>query len=135
MPLEEFLTRHPVFTWEDFHAFLPQDARRSAKSVDVMLCRLGQQGAIGRIRRGLYYAVPRKQSSSTCSVDLYLAASRFTDDAILGYLSALDVHTGAKKPTGGRICFFTGHKARPTKFRGVRFVPCTSIEEVNIFLP
>ncbi|MBI5525189.1 MAG: hypothetical protein HY897_02565 [Deltaproteobacteria bacterium] len=130
MPLEEFLERHPVFTWKDFHAFLPQDDRRSVKSVDVMLCRLGQQGAIGRIRRGLYYAVLKKKSSSTCSVDLYLAASRFTDDAVLGYLSALDIHAGARKPTGGRIYFFTGHKARTTKFRGVRFVPCTHPESL-----
>ncbi len=56
--LDEFLTRHRVFSHARIGEVLREERARSQAAVDARLKRLRQSGRIGRIRRELYYAVP-----------------------------------------------------------------------------
>jgi predicted transcriptional regulator of viral defense system len=122
--LDEFLQRHRVFTFAQISEVLQREGPRNQAAVDTCVRRLFLQGRIGRIRRELYFAVPRGEAADSCFVDLCLAASLLAPDAILSHVTALEYHTGAAIPSGDRVCFMTTAKIRPTIYAGIRFCPC-----------
>ena len=121
--LDEFLVRHRVFTYDSVCEVLHKESPRSRAAVDVFLKRLCSKGRIGRIRRELYFAIPPGETADSCQVDLGLAASLLAPDVVLSHITALEHHTGAAVGSGGRVCFTTTAKIRPTTFHGVRFCP------------
>jgi len=121
--LDEFLSRHRVFTHAQIGEVLQRERVRSQAAVDTRVRRLCLQGRIGRIRRELYYAVPPGETTDSCFVDLGLAASLMASDVVLSHITALEYHTNTPIPSGDRLCFMTQAKIRPTPYEGVRLSP------------
>ena len=122
MGLQTFLSAHPVFTHEEFVAFLDKDKARSVKTRESLLAYHQKQGRILRVRRGLYCVVPPGTDPTTCPVDAYLLASKMTDDAVLAYHTALEFH-GKAYSVFEEFQYLTGRAARPVTFRSDRFRP------------
>ena len=122
--LDEFLSRHRVFSHAQIGEVLQRERVRSQAAVDARVRRLCLQGRIGRIRRELYYAVPPGETADSCFVDLGLAASLMASDTVLSHVTALEYHTATSIPSGDQVSFLTRSKVRPTKYEGIRFSPC-----------
>ena len=131
MEANEFLQINPVFTAEKIGQFLRRDGPRTPAAIDSAIRRLRNQGRIGKIRKELYYSVPDGETSQGCEVDLVLAASLMTEDAVIAYTSTLAYHIDDDLPLGDRIFFFTKYRTRPVSFRGVRFTPCVHPAELR----
>ena len=121
----DFFGRHPVFTYEEFAAFLDADGPRSVKTRDSLLAHHMKARRIFRVRRGLYVSIPYGASVDTFPVDTFLLAGKMTDDAVLAYHTALGFY-GKAHSVQERFLFITGKAIRPAnsrgyEFRGVRF--------------
>jgi len=131
MKVDRFFARHPVFTGEEFAAFRVAQGTNVARSAEALLAYHVKAGNLLRPRRGLYAVVPPGMSPDTAPVDPYLLATKTTDDAVLAYHTALEVHGAAYSPHE-RVLFATRHAIRPWSFRSVRFrpvrVPCALLQ-------
>ena len=124
MTIQDFLESHRIFSLTEFSEVLQREKPRSRDAIDAYLRRLRMKGRIGRIRRELYYAVPKGESPDSCFVDLGLAASRMASDATIAYLTALEYHTGTPIPSWNRVFFLSEEKIRPADFEGIQLTPC-----------
>jgi predicted transcriptional regulator of viral defense system len=123
--MDNFLATHPVFTVEELSKALQRNESSSPQTRKALLAYHGKRGHIVQIRRGLYSVVPPGASPDTSPVDPYVAAARMTDDAVLGYHTALEVH-GKAHSVSEQFVYLAKRPARPAKFRsytfkGVRF--------------
>ena len=124
MNLDYFFESRSVFTLHEAEQFLRLEGPCDKQALKLFLSRACRKGDLGRIRRGLYYTVPSDESFETCWVDLHLAATQMTWDAILAYSSALEYHLEIHTPVSQCVFFLTQHKIRSTRFRGFHFTPC-----------
>ncbi len=122
MRLADFFATHPVFTTEDLTTFLARRDSRSPWTRKALLAYHEKQGRLLRVRRGLYCVVPAGADPATCPVDAYLLAAKMTDDAVLAYHTALELH-GKAYSVFEEIQYLTGRAARPVTFRSYRFRP------------
>lgn len=118
----QFFQTHPVFTSEEFGEFLKARGSLSRSTRRTLLARREEAGELVRVRRGLYAVVPPGMNPENAPVDPYLVASRMTDDAVLGYHTALDVQ-GKAHTVFETFQFLTGRAARAATFRAFRFEP------------
>lgn len=129
---EAFFGTHPVFTVEEFGAFLTaRGGRRADESGGVAATPSARQsllrhhegrGRIRRVRRGLYAAVPFGVADPAAApVDSFLVASRLTDDAVLAYHTALSFHGVAHSVWEERVVLSAHRAARPLRFGGVAY--------------
>jgi len=122
MSPSDFFATHPVFTYEEFAVFLDREKPRSAKTRQALLAYHQKRGRIVGVRRGLYAVVPLGVDPNTCPVDAYLLAGKITEDAVLGYHTALELH-GKAYSVFQEFRFLTGRATRPLTFRSYRFQP------------
>lgn len=113
-----FFASHPVFTKDEFVAFLGGGSPRTR---DAQLNYHTRTGRILRIRRGLYFA----PSGMSTAPDPYLIASRMAPDAVLAYHTALDFY-GKAHSHRSVLTYLTAKAARAARFResafrGVRY--------------
>ncbi|AFM28230.1 type IV toxin-antitoxin system AbiEi family antitoxin domain-containing protein [Desulfomonile tiedjei] len=120
MKLLDFFAKHPVFTYEEFAAFLDAEGSRSVKTRDSLLAHHTKTGRILRVRRGLYASVPFGASPDTFPVDTFLLAGKMAEDAVLAYHTALEFF-GKAQSVQERFLFLTGKAIRPVNFRGFEF--------------
>jgi len=120
MKLLAFFARHPVFTHEEFAAFLDADGPRSVKTRESLLAYHTKRGHILRVKRGLYASVPFGASPDTVPVDTFLLAGRMAEDAVLGHHTALEFY-GKAHSVQERFVFLTGKAIGPVNFRGCEF--------------
>lgn len=120
MKLKEFYSTHPVFTSEEFAAALTGQERRSKRTLESLLAYYTNGGQILRVRRGLYVSVPAGMNPNTCPVDPFLLAAKMTDDAVLAYHTALQLH-GKAYSVRDEFLYCTKRLPRPAKFRGFTF--------------
>src|SRR5580693_5661778 len=94
MKLDFFFTQHQIFTVNDLIAWLSKEFGRSINhsTLHNSLAYHQKQGHILRIRRGLYYSLPKGVIANSYPIDSFLVASRMAEDAVLGYRTALDLH-------------------------------------------
>ena len=123
MRLNEFFSRHPVFTTEEVVDFLRRRGSASRWTHKALLAHHRRQGHIRRLRRGLYAAVAPGTHSARVSADPYLVASKLTGDAVLAYHTAL-AFQGRAHCALNRFFYVTRHRTRPCSigshtFRGV----------------
>jgi predicted transcriptional regulator of viral defense system len=90
MNMEAFLSHNQIFTIEEVRTALRME--KSSSTLDNLLAYHLRQGHIIRIRKGLYYTIPRGANEKTHPVDPYLIASKMTADAILAYHTSLGFH-------------------------------------------
>jgi predicted transcriptional regulator of viral defense system len=114
MKAETFLTTHRLFTRAEFAAVL-RGRGRAKSTVDSHLARWLKQGRIARVKQGVFVraGVPP---------DFVALASRMAPDAAVAYHTALEVH-GYAQSVFERLTFVTWTGAKPTTFKGRRFVP------------
>ncbi len=120
----DFFAAHPVFTREEFAGALTDGKKAVRGTVDSHLGAYLRAGRIGRVKRGVFFAVRSGDAVASAPVDLLLVASRLAPDAVLGYHTALEAH-GYAQSVYERLFFLTQHKVKATTFRGRVFVPVT----------
>lgn len=106
MKLARFFAQHPVFTYKEFSDFLQSTGSSNKKSIWSLLNYHENAANILRIRRGFYATVPKGSVQSMHHVNPYLVAGRITDDSVLSYHTALDLH-GFAHSVFYRFYFFT----------------------------
>jgi len=122
MGLHEFFDAHPVFTHDEFVAFHAAGEGRSPKTRESLLAHHVDSGRLVRVRRGLYAVVPSAADPKRYRPDPYLVAARMTDDAVLAYHTALEVH-GRAYSVFEEFQYLTAKATRPVVFRSSRFRP------------
>lgn len=90
MTIETFLTHNQIFTTEEMRIALGKE--KNSSTLDNLLAYHLRQGHIIRIRRGLYYTIPRGADAKIHPIDPYLIASKMTTDATLAYHTSLGFH-------------------------------------------
>jgi len=120
MKVQEFFAKQPVFTYEEFADFLAARDSRNVKTRWSLLRHYTDTGRILRVRRGLYVTVPAGLSPQSCPVDPYLVAAKMTEDAVLAYHTALELH-GRAYSVYEQSYYLTRSATRPLTFRGHRY--------------
>jgi predicted transcriptional regulator of viral defense system len=122
MDMETFLVNNQIFTIEEARTALGMENRNS--TLDNLLAYHLRQGHIIRIRKGLYYTIPRGADAKTHPVDPYLIASKMTPDATLAYHTSLGFH-GKLHSLRTDFVYVTQKKLKPpfifrkTSFKGI----------------
>jgi len=116
MKLNAFLSQHDVFTVEELDLFLSKEGSGNPKTRKALLTYYRKQGRVLPVRRGLYAVVPFGSSPDSSPVDLYLLASKMTNDAVLGYHTALEFH-GKAYSVYNRFYYLSTQRSVPVKFR------------------
>jgi len=117
MSIDEFFYEHPVFRYEEFALFKATQGVTKSISVNTALMYYGKSGRIKSIRRKLYAVVPPNQSPDDVMVDPYLVAGKATEDAVIGYHSALEL-LGVAYSSFGQLTYITQQKSKPFDFNG-----------------
>jgi predicted transcriptional regulator of viral defense system len=125
MKLEHFFNKHPVFTGDELAAFLASEGPRNPRTQESLLLYHVKSGRLARVRRGLYAVAPLGASVASYPVDPFLLASRMTEDAVLAYHTAMELH-GKAYSGYEHFTYLSTAPARPVAFRfyqfkGVRF--------------
>jgi predicted transcriptional regulator of viral defense system len=118
----DFFAAHPVFTRGEFAAALADGRPALSRTVDSHLGVYLRAGRIGRVKRGVFFAVRPGEAIANTPIDFLLVASRLAPDAVLGYHTALEAH-GYARSVFERLFFLTQHKVKTVTFRGRAFVP------------
>jgi predicted transcriptional regulator of viral defense system len=120
MRLEKFFRQRPVFTNKEFAEFLEAKGQKNVRTQESTLEYHTKTGRLLRVRRGLYAVVPPGANPETYPIDPYLLAAKMTEDAVLGYHTALEFH-GKAYSVYEHFFYLTAHSPRPGMFRSLRF--------------
>jgi predicted transcriptional regulator of viral defense system len=100
--LAPLIATHGLITTEEVDAFLLDVGPFTSRTRDRMLAGLCTQGALVRVRRGLY----ARATVDHGGPNPYLVAAHLAPDAVLGVRTALEVR-GIVLPNGTRCTYFT----------------------------
>lgn len=117
MKIEQFFYEHPVFRHEEFVLFKSAHGESNSHNVKMALSYYVRHSRIKSIRRKLYAVVPPNQSVDSVLIDPYLIAGKVTEDAIIGYHSALEL-LGAAYSSFGQLTYVTQQKSKSFEFDG-----------------
>lgn len=120
MKFNDFLLKQGVFTLKELNEYLAQKGSVNKNTRKNMLSYYQKNGRIVKVRRGLYLVVPPGNTSNTSSYDAFLIAAKMTDDAVLGYHTALEFH-GKAHSVFFRYCYFSSSRSLPLQFRSNTF--------------
>ena len=123
MKLDDFFALHKVFTFKEIELGLSNDMGSSTKNSTLynLLTYHQKQGHILRIRRGLYYSVPKGLDPTHCPVDPFLVASKMAEDSVIAYGSALDLH-GKLHTIQSRVIYLTKKRVMTSfDFRDIKY--------------
>jgi len=119
--LQQFFAEHPVFTTVAVSQFLAKNGSKNRWTRKALLAHHQKQGRILRVRQGLYAVVPFGIEPAKFEPDVYLVAASATEDAVLAYHTALELH-GRAHTVFAQFHFLTRHFCRPFEFQGKRFL-------------
>lgn len=119
--MQEFLTKHAVFTVDDLDRHLSASGSGKINTRKSLLAYYRKKGRVVQLRRGLYLTVPLGEDPATNPVDPYLVAVKLQPDAVLSYHTALEFH-GKAYSTFNKLYYSTRHKSSPFKFRSLEFI-------------
>jgi len=117
MKLNEFLSRHAVFTVDELDRFLSPRGSGNPNTRKSLLTYYRNQGRIIPVRRGLYATVPLGGGPT---VDPYLVAAKLSADAVLAYHTALEFH-GKAHSVYKRLYYVSLTKSLSLKFQSHEF--------------
>ena len=109
MDMETFLANNQIFTIQEVKVALKTG---KTSTLDNLLAYHVRRGHIFRIRKGLYYTIPRGADAKTYHTDPYLIAGKMTPDAILAYHTALSFH-GKLHSLRNDFIYMTQRKVKP----------------------
>ncbi|MCL2648469.1 MAG: hypothetical protein FWD61_15910 [Phycisphaerales bacterium] len=117
MNLSQLAFHQPVLTLSELRRWLDQEGHSANKcSREALLSYHLRQGRLLHVRRGLYAVVAPGSDPQTSPVDPYLIAAKMSEDAVLAYHTALEVH-GKAHSVFERFFFQSNKLQRPTTFR------------------
>ena len=119
MKVETFLAHNQIFTIEE--ARIALELEGTGSTLYNLLAYHLQRGHIARIRKGLYYTIPKGLDPTTYPIDPYLVAGKMTPDAILAYHTSLGFH-GKLHTLRNNFTYITQRKLKPSfAFRNLLF--------------
>jgi predicted transcriptional regulator of viral defense system len=118
--LNEFLSRHAVFTVDELDRFLSFGGSGNPNTRKSILTYYRNQGRILPVRRGLYATVPLGGDPESSPVDPYLVAAKMSVDAVIAYHTALEFH-GKAYSVYKRLYYVSERKSLPLKFQSYEF--------------
>jgi len=90
MKFNDFLLERGVFTLKELNKYLASKGSTNKNTRKNLLAYYQKCSRIEKVRRGLYLVVPRGSNSDKSPYDAYLIAAKMTEDAVLGYHTALE---------------------------------------------
>jgi len=120
--IETFFHTHPVFRYEEFAHIKAEQGINNPRAARKALLYYTKTGRLINVRRGMYAVVPPDVSPDQVSIDPYLLASKASNDSVLAYHTALELH-GVAYSAFEQFTFLTAQKIKPFEFRGQRFQP------------
>jgi predicted transcriptional regulator of viral defense system len=120
--IEAFFHTHPVFRYEEFAHFKAEQGTNNPRAVSKALLYYINTSRLINVRRGIYAVVPPNVTPDQVFVDPYLLASKASNDSVLAYHTALELH-GVAYSAFEQFTFLTSQKIKPFEFRGQRFQP------------
>jgi predicted transcriptional regulator of viral defense system len=120
MKLNEFFALHPVFTRDEFIAFLNAQGSHNLNTQRELLAYHRNNKQIIPLHQGLYAVIPTGTDPDNYQVDPYLIASHITQDAVLAYHSALDFH-GVSYSVFFKFTYLSSKAVRPFQFQSNHF--------------
>jgi len=120
MNVSHFFDTHPVFRNEEFSQFMKEQGRHRQASCRQQLSYHHKVGHLIHIRRHLYAVKPSSIPQDEYWIDPYLIAGKATQDAVIGYHSALEIYNLAYT-TFEELTFLTIQPSQPFAYQGQRF--------------
>lgn len=120
MKIERFLANHPVFTANEFFAYLQQSDSYNHSTAKSTLIYHKNAGHILQIRRGLFATVPITQEAKDFQANPFLIAGRITDDSIVSHHTAMELH-GIAYSVFNHFYYMTNKQIRHFEFQGNTF--------------
>lgn len=120
MKIDAFFYTHPVFRYEEFAHWRAEQGASNPHAVRKALLYHTKAGRLLNVRRGVYAVVPPDETPEQVSVDPYLLASKASNDSVLAYHTALELH-GVNYSVFEQFTFITSQKIKPFDFRGQWF--------------
>ena len=120
MKIEAFFHTHPVFRYEEFSHLKAEQGTSNPRAVRKALLYYVKAGRLLNVRRGLYAVVPPDGTRDQLLVDPYLLASQASNDSVLAYHTALELH-GVAYSAFEQFTFLTSQKIKPFEFRSQWF--------------
>lgn len=123
MKLDDFFSLYNAFTFKELELTLSRnkDSPVQSSTLHNLITYHQNQGHILRIRRGLYYSVPKGMDSAHCPVDPFLVASKMAEDSVIAYGSALDLH-GKLHTIQNRMIYLTKKRVMASfDFRDMKY--------------
>lgn len=117
MSIRQFFYERPVFRYEEFANFKITHGVTNPISVNTALDYYTKQGRIKPIRRKMYAVISPNETLDSVLVDPYLVAGKVTEDAVIGYHSALEL-LGVAYSSFGQLTYITQQKSKPFAFDG-----------------
>ncbi len=125
MNIDSFFYEHSVFRLDEYAAWKKMHGSSSKTAIHSSIKYYLKEGRLINIRRGLYAVVLPNSSVENTPVDPYLVAAKASDDSVLAYHTALELH-GTAYSTFGKFIFLTSKKIKAFYFQDQLFQP-TSI--------
>ncbi|HDS3847160.1 TPA: hypothetical protein QHY93_002836, partial [Legionella pneumophila] len=121
--LISFFEQHPVFTQDEYRQFLLSQGTTNPNTQRELLAYHLKKQHIIRIRRSLFASIPAafRDVAEEFPVDSYLLAGRITQDAVIAYHSAFDLH-GVSYSLHHQCLYLSDQLIRPFKFKEADFI-------------
>ncbi len=116
----EFLAKNPVFSRDEFIAFLDKRGTTVVNTQNAVLQYHIKQGHVVRIKQGLFATVLFGEKAVNYPVDPYLISGKATSDAVLSYHTALEYH-GLAYTVFNNFTFCSNTRSRTFLFQGHLF--------------
>jgi len=120
--IDVFFYSHPVFRYDEFANWKAEQGTKHPRAIQNALQYYLNIGRILNIRRGLYAVAPPTGVDEPILVDPYLIAAKVTEDNVLAYHTALELH-GVAYTIFDRFTFLTNKKTKPFEFQNHWFQP------------
>lgn len=124
MNILSFFHKHPIFRASEFLRWKSEQGTSNPVASHSALKYYIKEGRLIHIRRGLYAVVPPNTLPGELQVDAYLVAGKVTEDSVLAYHTALELH-GTAYSAFGQFTFLTTQKIKPFIFQQQAFQPVT----------
>jgi len=121
MNIEEYLTRHPVFTTNEWKGYLASKGSEKQSTRKNLLAYHKDKGRILQIRRELYATVPAGSSAESFQVDPFLVSAKLKPDAVLAFHTALEFH-GRAYSTFKRLTYTSSKESAPLRYQSHEYV-------------
>lgn len=122
--IDKFFYENPVFRLLDFQNWKDPQGSSNKINVHSALRYYQKTGRIIGLKKELYAVVPPNESPETVLVDSYLIAAKASDDSVLAFHTALELH-GFAYSSFEQFTFMSKHKIRPFEYAGQNFLPTT----------